>query len=70
MLKKETPKGYWICFDKSSSWKKWIPKKSLRRFAYPSKEEAFLNFQKRTERRIEILKHQIEVAKIALQKLN
>lgn len=63
VLVKETPKGYWISPEslKSEHYKKlhtWIAKSSKKRYAYPTKEEAMLNFIKRTEQRIEILKRQ------------
>lgn len=70
-LVKETPKGYWIGlyvkqYDKPY-WKKWIPKKSRSRYAYPTKEEALENYIKRTERRISILKRQLWSSEIALR---
>ena len=66
VLIKETEKGYWIGYKNFSTWKKWIPKKSLRRFAYPTKEEAIKNFIARTKRRVGILKRQIDCCNIAL----
>ena len=68
VLKKETEKGYWIGYDISSSYIKWIPKKSKSRYAYPTKEEALTNYIKRTEKRVKILKNQMEFCQIALQK--
>jgi hypothetical protein len=65
-LIKETEKGYWIGYKNFSSWKKWIPKTSKRRFAYPTKQEAMKNFITRTKRRIKILKWQIDCCNIAL----
>ena len=67
-LLKETPKGYWIgygIFDKFS-WKKWIPKESRKRFAYPTKEEAIMNYIIRTKKRTGILQYQIDSCKISL----
>jgi len=63
-LVKETPKGYWIGmyfnpYYDEPFWKKWIPKKSKKRFAYPTKEEALENYIKRTEKRLKILNAQI-----------
>ena len=43
--------------------KKWIPKESVKRFAYPSKKEALFNFKKRTEKSIKILSNQLITAK-------
>jgi hypothetical protein len=65
-LIKETEKGYWIGYKNFSSWKKWIPKTSKKRFAYPTKQEAMKNFITRTKRRIKLLKWQIDCCNIAL----
>ena len=64
-LLKETEKGYWIGY-KGFPFKKWIPKKSKRRYAYPTKEEALKNFITRTKRRVNILQRQIECCKISI----
>jgi hypothetical protein len=70
----ETPKGYWIGyvnqFGVTYGWKKWIPKTSKKRFAYPTKEEALLNYIKRTEKRIGILEYQLTSSKIGLNLAN
>lgn len=74
VLIKETPKGYWVGFcpykpqydNWKYIWKKWIPKKAKKRFAYPTKEEALNNYILRTERRINILNKQIEFCMSAL----
>ena len=71
-LIKETPKGYWIglrlnSWSETVHWKKWIPKSSKKRYAYPTKEEALTNYIKRTERRVSILKHQLRVSEISLR---
>jgi len=60
---KETPKGYWI-----GDWlfKKWIPKDSKKRFAYPTKEEALNNFIIRTKKYIEIIKSRLDDSKYAI----
>ena len=67
----QTPKGYWIG-DKSFPLltRKWVSATSKKRFAYPTKEEALLNFVKRTEKRIKILKRQIEFSQATLSLLN
>lgn len=72
-LIKETPKGYWISnypYKDLSNWKyiwkKWILKTSKKRFAYPTKKEALINFIKRSEKRIEILDKQLQECKIGL----
>ena len=64
-LLKETEKGYWIGYQ-GFSLKKWIPKKSKRRYAYPTKEEALTNFITRTKRRVNILQRQIECCQISI----
>ena len=58
---KETPKGWWIMSDSGNVlrrnykgegvYKKWIPKESKSRFAYPTRVEAMFNLLKRTQRR-------------------
>jgi hypothetical protein len=70
---KETPKGYWISYHPYKDlsnwkyyWKKWVSKTSKKKFAYPTKEDALVNFIKRTERRIEILDRQLQTCKISL----
>jgi hypothetical protein len=68
-LKEETEKGYWIGHVGFGKWKKWIPRQSKKRFAYPTKEEAMLNLKKRTEKRIEILKHQLKWCEVGLSKV-
>ena len=72
-LYKETPKGYWIThqsifpggWDKLL-WKKWISKTSTKRYAYPTKKEALINYIKRTERRIKLLEGQINISRSGL----
>jgi hypothetical protein len=69
-LLRETPKGYWIGYGNFGynkyEWKKWVSKTSKKRFAYPTKEEALVNFIKRTEKRLKILDWQLQVCKISL----
>lgn len=63
-LVKETLKGYWIdCIFKQ----KWISKTAVKRYAYPTKQEALTNFIRRIERHIEILSYQVDFLKYALQ---
>ena len=71
-LHKETPKGYWIGYGHpdngySQGDSRWVSKTAKKRYAYPTKEEALINFIKRTERRVEILSRQINVCKITLK---
>jgi len=71
-LVKETPKGYWIgmyfnLYYGEPFWKKWIPKESKKRFAYPTEEEALENYIKRTEKRMKILNGQIWDCKRGLE---
>ena len=60
---KETEKGYWITERDWPSYKKWIPKQSKKRFAYPTKKEALNNYILRTKRRMKILNSQLEYCK-------
>ena len=67
---KETLKGYWIGHKEFPELSKlWVSKTSKKKFAYPTKDEALINFTKRTEKRIKILKHQILFSEIVLVKL-
>jgi hypothetical protein len=61
-LIKETTKGYWIGYNRLQKYK-WISKTSKKRFAYPTIEEAKINFIKRKESQIKILTSQLKVAK-------
>jgi hypothetical protein len=68
-LFKETPQGYWIGYGELNGIygkAKWISKTSRKRFAYPTKEEALTNFIKRNQRRVRILKWQIDSCSIAV----
>lgn len=65
-LLRETPKGYWISRNGLEYNRRWIPKESKKRFAYPTKEEAMINFMKRTERHIDLLRWRLKYAKDAL----
>ena len=68
-LVKETPMGYWIVpnwiseYEKIhiKKYQKWIPKKSLSRYAYPTKEEALKHYVERTKKRKRILERQIQL---------
>ena len=71
---RETPKGYWIVRDFMFSWgaegcemsKKWIPKVSKKRFAYPTIEEAKENYIARTKKYVLILEDRLREAKKGL----
>lgn len=76
-LVKETPKGYWIregytpddthfLSDYLCGKKKWVSKTSVKRYAYPTKEEAINNYIKRGERRVSILKGQLDVTEYGI----
>lgn len=74
VLLRETNCGYWIipkwCENSYSSskekYKKWIPRDSKKRFAYPTKEEAMINFKKRKAMQIFWGEYNIARAKAAL----
>lgn len=77
-LVKETEKGFWIKvgedWDSKEPITKWVSKTSKKRFAYPTKKEAVYSFQRRNQRRLDIVKFQveesekcIEMAKCALE---
>jgi hypothetical protein len=72
-LIQETPKGYWIGsflngWDETPYFKKWVTKTSKKRYAYPTKAEALQNYIKRTEKRIKILKSQLQECQSGLSK--
>ena len=63
-LHKETPKGYWIGYGslhegQLRSHSKWVSKTGKKRYAYPTKDEALVNYIKRCEIRTEILSSQL-----------
>ena len=62
---RETPKGYWIHADTE----RFVLKEAKKRFAYPTKEGALLNFALRTEKRVKFLTLYLEVSKMALAEL-
>lgn len=82
-LIKETPKGYWIgdsWYDAnpreedrewvSGQHKRWISKTSIKRFAYPTKEEAYDNFRFRKARYISIMEARIRQTQGALHAID
>lgn len=71
-LFKETDKGYWIGYGVNipgnlRSEAIWVSKTAKKRFAYPSREEALVGYIKRTERRVKILKYDLESCEMLLQ---
>jgi len=70
---KRTLKGYWIGhivgdFYHFGEKKRWVSDYSVKRFAYPTKEEAATSFIARKRRQIGILRHQLNGAEDALIK--
>jgi hypothetical protein len=66
-LIRETPKGYWIGSKGFTAGYKWVPRESKKRYAYPTEEEALVNYIMRTKRRIKILGHQLDDCKVGLE---
>lgn len=62
---RETPKGYWIYADTE----RFVLKEAKKRFAYPTKEAALLNFALRTEKRVKFLRLYLAVSEMALAEL-
>ena len=63
---RETACGYWI--DTSGygkSYETWVSKTSRKRFAYPSKHEAMINFKHRKQRQITLLERNLARSKAA-----
>ena len=68
-LLRETLKGYWIMpafISYYEGHKHWVSKTSRKRYAYPTKEGAAVNFFKRKQLQIAILSNRLERAKQAL----
>ena len=66
---KETPCGYWIRpihGGYMDIWKKWIPKVSRKRFAYPTQQEALNSFIIRKKRQLQYLTRDTRNVKAAL----
>jgi hypothetical protein len=77
---RETPKGYWIKrspnrntffhFEINGGEKdRWVSKTAFKRYAYPTKEEAMVNFRARKYAQIKILEDQLEQAKNAFNQV-
>lgn len=70
---KETAKGYWIELEddiQEEPNRSWISKSGKKRFAYPTKEGAMVNFKARKRRQIEILKGKLMGAELELDIAN
>ena len=69
-LIRETKAGYWIGYliNGRHICQKWIPKISLKRFAYPTKKEALTNYVKRSEKRVRILNFQLKTTELGILK--
>jgi len=61
---RETPCGYWIKLKGASSYykQKFVLKNSTKRYAYPTKEEAFESFRIRTSRSLGYAKRDVRNA--------
>lgn len=70
LVVKETTKGYWISRSGFEYGKRWVSKTSRKKYAYPTKEQAWDNFMRRTERRIKILSYQLDFSKASLSAYN
>lgn len=65
---KETPKGYWI--RDHVYWKKWVSKDGRKRYAYPTKAEALVNFKLRKEKQRKILKARLDEVEQLLRQID
>jgi len=64
---RETACGYWInTSGYGKSYETWVSKTSKKRFAYPTKHEAMINFKHRKQRQIKLLEVNLSRAKAAL----
>ncbi|QQV90458.1 hypothetical protein Harreka1_51 [Olleya phage Harreka_1] len=66
ITKRETEKGYWIS-EVGSRFEKFVLKESRKRYAYPTKEEAFHNFKRRTQSALDISLNSVKSAKSFLK---
>lgn len=64
---RETRGGKWV-MDILGSTEHWVSNYSKKRLAYPTKEEALINFIKRTERHIMLAEDNLEHSKKALDR--
>jgi len=67
---KETPCGYWIreiCSISGYPYRKkrWISKTSVKRYAYPTKQQAWESYKIRARRRVDYLERDLKRAKAA-----
>ena len=64
----ETPRGYWLYvrWINNHYRRRWVSNYTKKRWAYPTKDEALVNFIKRTEIRIALLNVQIENCNVAM----
>ena len=67
-LFKETPKAYWVCeqWDHEGKFKKLVRKVSEKAYAYTSVPLARASFIARKKRQIEMLDHQLVIARAQL----
>ena len=66
---RETRSGKWAR-DIFKGTEHWVSGYSKKRFAYPTKEEALINFIKRTECHIRLAECNLELAKESLERAN
>ncbi len=64
-LHKETKCGYWIVPQYGSE-KRWVSSTATKRYAYPTKAEALVNFVARKRCEINILENRMRLSKRAL----
>jgi len=63
IINRETLKGVYVRFPNgNSSFEKWICHTHKKKFAYPTKEEAWNSFVHRTNKRVEILRNNLKYA--------
>lgn len=65
---RETPCGYWVN-PYNNHWckEKWVPKHAKKRYAYDTIQGARTNFIKRNQKRLRLLKYQIEAVEKSLK---
>lgn len=63
-INKRTPKGVWI---DTYGFPKFVNMNARKRYAWPTREEAYTSFRARKERQIEIVSYQLRRARCALK---
>lgn len=67
---KDTPKGVWVLDNWSPTKKRFIRHDAVKKYAYPTHQEALNNLIERTKKRVNILENDLYNAKNRLKIVN